>query len=844
MPSPSPSGLSSADAQARLAADGPNELPQARSRGWLTMVGAVLREPMLLALLACGALYIVIGDAADALLLMAAVLVVIAITVVQERRTETALAALRVLAAPLATVLRDGQRRQVPARELVAGDCIVLGEGERVPADVRVLDATLLAVDESLLTGESVAVNKAAGSSAEPDDSQRLFAGTLVTRGRATALVEATGPRSQMGRIGEALATVQGGSSPLQAEAALLVRRMGLAGLVVCVLVAGVYGLQRGDWFGALLAGVSLAMGMMPEEVPVVMAVFTALGAWRLARQRVLARNLASVETLGSASVLAVDKTGTLTENRMRLQRLVTAQGESVPVGSTRLPPSVHRLAEVALLATPTGSADPMERAIERLALDDLIDAAHLHNDWQLLREYPLAPELLAMSRVWQAGPGGPRLIAAKGAPEAIAQLCHLPAADWDALRAQIDTLADQGLRVLAVASARLTHAQAELLDGAAPHGDGQHAYAFELLGLLALADPLRAGVPQALALARDAGIRVLMITGDHPATARAIGREAGFGNAPGVLTGTEIDQLDDDALATRLLGPVQIVARAVPAHKLRIVQALRAKGEVVAMTGDGINDAPALKAADIGLAMGARGTDVAREAADLVIADDDFSSIVAGVRMGRRIDRNLLRAMAFVIAVHVPLAGLTLLAVLAGWPLLLLPADVALLELIIDPACSIVFEVEPVPDDALRQPPRRRGAALLSGRILWISLAMGLLVCVVIAAAAAWSRQHGWSEQATRGLAFGLLVSADLALIGALLRPQGSLLALLRGGNTAWWVALAGTLLGLALLQGIPAAAGLFHMATATPWEVLVIAAGSLCLLVPLRWLSRRLGQ
>jgi Ca2+-transporting ATPase len=822
-------GLSQAEAERRLAADGPNELRAAATRGWWRLGLELLREPMLGLLAGCAALYLALGELQDALMLLAAVVVVVGITLVQEHRTEQALAALRRLAGPHALVWRDGRRVRIPAREVVTGDLAFVGEGERVPADGTLLDARLLEVDESLLSGESVPVAKAAGvdAAAEADASRiRLFAGTLVTRGSGTLRVDATGPRSQMGLIGEALGSITEAPTPLQREVAQLVRRMGLFALAVCAVVVLAYGAMRGDWLGALLAGMALAMGMLPEEFPVVLTVFTALGAWRMSRRQVLTRRLASLETLGAATVLCVDKTGTLTENRMRVQALVAAEAGA---------PAHDRLIDAALAATPDDSTDPMERAIRDLAAQRPSPGGR-----SLRREYPLAPQLLAMSRVWQRA-DGPVVISAKGAPEAIAALCHLDDASHAALSSAVAALAADGLRVLGVAQAVARHdAQPVSLDTAA--ADGQHAYAFEWLGLVALADPLRSSVPAALAECRGAGLRVLMITGDHPATAQAIGRQAGFDADATVLTGAEIDALDDDALAERLRRTA-VVARAVPAHKLRIVRALQAGGDVVAMTGDGVNDAPALKAADIGVAMGGRGTDVAREAADIVIADDDFGSIVRAVRMGRRLDDNLRRALGFVIAVHVPVAGLGLLAVLAGWPLLLLPAHIALLELLIDPTCSIVFELEPEDARLMQRPPRPAGAPLLGRRLVMGSLLLGALVWAAVAASALWARHAGWSEPATRGLAFGLLLAGNLALIGATLRPDASWRALLGGGNRAWHAALGAAVLVLAGLLGIPAVSALFHMAPASAPQAAAMTAIALGLWLVLRGCSRRIA-
>ncbi len=815
-------GLTPDQAAQALARDGPNELPGPPPRRTWRLLIEVFEEPMLLLLLACGGVYLLLGERGDAALLLAAVAVVVLITLVQEQRTENAVSALRELAAPLATVLRGGERVRVPARALVRGDVLVLGEGERVAADAKLLQGTDVQADESLLSGESVPVAKLVGA---VGTAGQVFAGTLVTRGRGLAEVTATGARCELGRIGASLATTPQPPTPLQQESARLVLRIGLLAAAVCALVVVWMGLARGDWLAALLAGIALAMGLLPEEVPVVITVFLALGSLRLARQRVLTRRMASLEALGAASLLCVDKTGTLTLNRMRVLALQPVPGVSE-----------SDLIRCAQAASPRQPFDPMERAIVELQAggDDPLAG------WAPIREYALASTLLAVTRVWQASDGQQRRAAAKGAPEAIAQLCRLDATAQAALQVQVEALAAQGLRVLGVARAR-TQRNGQPLAAGSDTADGQAAHDFQFTGLLGLADPLREGVPAALAECRRAGVRVMMITGDHPATALAIARQAGFGAAPRLLSGAQLDQLSDADLPKHLLA-CDVVARAVPAHKLRIVRAMQAHGEVVAMTGDGVNDAPALAAADIGIAMGQRGTDVAREASAIVIADDDFSAIVHALRAGRRIARNLKRAMAFVVAVHVPLAGLALLPVVLGWPLILLPAHIALLELLIDPACSVVFEMEPEDAQAMNAPPRGRQAALFDAPLLWGGLALGglLLTCIVILLF--WAQARSASESQIRSLGFGLLVLGDLALIAALLRPHAPLASLASSANPAWWVAAVATLVALAVMFGWPAAAALLKLAPASPLQALAGVAAVGLLVWPLRALARRL--
>ncbi|TAJ51569.1 MAG: cation-translocating P-type ATPase [Nevskiaceae bacterium] len=845
-------GLSSAEAAERLARLGPNEQVRDRPRGWTWVAYEMLREPMFLLLSACGAVYLMLGEPGETALLLVALALIIGITFVQKQRTQRALEALRELSSPRALVIRDGQRRRIAGREVVPGDLLVLSEGDRVAADALLIDARNLRVDESLLTGEALAVLKRADPAALPsapggEGSASVFSGSLVVSGTGVARVVATGAKTALGGIGQALRGIEEQPTRLQQETNGVVRRLAPLALLLSLLVALVLGYTRGTWLQGLLAGLALAMSLLPEEFPVVLTVFLALGAWRMSRRQVLTRRTAAIEALGAATVLCVDKTGTLTENRMTVRTLVPAGGERLVVGSEPLPEAAHALVEFAILATRRDPFDPMERAIHALGLGGLVEAEHLHADWQLAREYPLAPALPAMSQVWEARRGGERTVAAKGAPEAIVELCHLDAAQAEAVYAQARTLAASGLRVLAVARARLTHGEQDVSLAATPLPPSLHDFAFEFLGLLGLSDPLRAGVPASVAAFREAGIRVLMVTGDYAETASHIAAEAGLAEPQRVLGGAEIETLDEAGLAAAL-ARCSVIARARPEHKLRIVRALQQAGEVVAMTGDGVNDAPALRAADIGIAMGGRGTDVAREAAHLVLADDDFSSIVHAVRLGRRIFDNLRRAVAYIIAVHIPIAGLSLLPILLGWPLLLLPAHIAFLQLIIDPACSLAFEAEPGDPAAMRRPPRRRDTRLFDVRTLWTSLLRGSLVLLLVWLTVLAVRAQGGSTELVRGAGFIVLVLGNLALLGGNRAAVGGLRARLRQPN--WLLAgiSLGALLALAVVLYVPAARRLFRFEAPSLTVLLACLAGAalipLLLAVAGRWRRPDAGQ
>jgi Ca2+-transporting ATPase len=817
-------GLSDEEAADRLREDGYNEIAVPGGHGVFTIARDVVREPMILLLLAAGTIYLLLGDLREALVLLFSVLVVIGISLYQNRRTERALAALRDLASPRALVVRGGLRRRIAGREVVRGDILLLSEGDRVPADATLVEVANLSADESLLTGESVPVRKAAASGptavAEPggDDQPFVYSGALLVAGCGIARVVATGPRTELGKIGRSLETISAEKTRLQKETDRLVRRVAVISIALCASVVVLYGLTRDDWLDGFLAGLALAMAVLPEEFPVVLTVFLALGAWRISRRNVLTRRLPAIESLGAATVLCVDKTGTLTENRMSVNTL--SVGESVydvpGDAGVSLPKGFDELLEIGTLASRPEGHDPMERAIQELGRR----LPRRYGDPEFVREYPLSPSLLAMSRVFRTRKTETGLIAAKGAPEAISELCHLDAAESARLTDRVRQLAERGLRVLAVARGAYDLSRLPI---------DHRALRLELLGLIALADPVRATVPDAIRECHAAGIRVVMITGDYPVTAANIARQVGLaGSDPvSVLTGPEVASLEEAALQSRV-GAVNVFARMVPDQKLRLVRALQANGEVVAMTGDGVNDAPALKAADMGIAMGGRGTDVAREAADLVLLDDDFSSIVEAVKTGRRIFDNLRKAVAYIFAIHVPIAGMSLLPILLGWPLALFPVHIVLLELIIDPACSLVFEGEAEESDVMRRPPRDPAERLFSRRSVGIALLQGAGVLAVVFAVFAIALFRGREDDGARAMAFTTLIVANLALILTNRSWARTIVQSFRSRNAALvWVLGGGTTL-LALTLGVPLLRDIFRFSKVSAGDVgLSIGAG-----------------
>jgi P-type Ca2+ transporter type 2C len=809
-------GLSGAEATRRLAADGPNELGDTHRRALRATVAEVVREPMFLLLIAAGVVYFLIGDRFEAMVLTGFVLVIMAITIFQQRRTDNALAALRDLSSPRALVMRDGVMQRIAGREVVRGDLLMLQEGDRVPADGELLSAHDLAIDESMLTGESLPLPKS--------KAHAVYAGTLVTQGQGTVEVSATGSQTEMGRIGKSLDKIDLPSSPLRDEMTRLTQRIAAVGAVLALILVAVYWVARDNLPEAILAGIALAMSLLPQEFPVIMIIFFAFAARRLGKLDVLTRRLDAIETLGETSVLCVDKTGTLTKNQMQVVALHAADASDLAQSEagTTLSMKQRTLLQHALLASEITPHDAMEKAIHQLV--NLPEHASLRTaaDWTLAHEYELSPQLPAMTHVWHTGER--YLVAIKGAPELVAGMCHLPEEQRTRVADDVAQFAERGLRVLGVARANHLNDQAW---PTSPHG-----FEFEWLGLIAFADPLREEVPAAIAQCQGAGIRIVMITGDHPRTALAIAHAAGIPTAR-VMLGSDLEQMDIATL-TAAARDVNVFARVKPHQKLALVEALKQAGEIVAMTGDGVNDAPALKAAHIGVAMGQRGTDVAREASALVLLRDDFDSIVQAIRTGRRTFANMRQAMIYTLAVHIPVVGLSILPVLFGLPLLLTPLHIAFLELVIDPACSIVFEAENGDETLMQQAPRRTSEPLLSLPDAMQSIGFGTLTTVVCFAAYYVLLQADQPVRTAAALVFVLLVVTNTALILPSRSRQHSWRALWQGLPSVSLAVICATLAGLWLVTQVATVAVAFRF-TPLPVEYWLLGLLAGLLMLPL---------
>lgn len=827
-------GLTTAEAQARLKRFGKNELTPPKKQNPFLKFLHTLCQPMFLLLLCAAVIYFLLGQARDGAVMLVFVCGMIGIDAVQSWKTDKTLNALKKLSAPQVTVLRDGHETAVPSWELVPGDVVKLTEGIRIPADCHILSCSDLCIEESTLTGEAQGVWKSAAHT----ESEQLgrwrrdwcYAGTQVLEGSAVVLVEQTGLNTEYGKIGVSVAAAPQERSPLQKQTDRLVKVCTVIAVVLFAAVSFFTWLElagtetAGRLVQSILSGVTLAMAMIPEEFPVVLAVFLSIGAWRLAKQQALVRRLPAVETLGEISVLCVDKTGTITQNQMAVQETWCFAANPAS------------LTEALGLACEPEPYDPMEKAILDYCSQQGQPAQTLFSG-TLVREYAFTHEDKRMGHIWQKG--SRTLLAAKGCPESIWSLCGMDNTAQKAAENAAKKLAASGLRVLAVAVQELTAVTPlpETLSECSP----------AFLGLVGLADPPRAGVTQDIRRCTAAGIRVVMITGDSAETAGSIARQTGMPGAEAVVTGGEIDCMDDYTLR-QCVQHTNIFARVVPEHKMRIVKALRACGAVTAMTGDGVNDAPALKYADIGIAMGKRGSEVAREASDLVLLDDNFSTIVRTVRDGRRIYDNLCKAVGYLFAIHIPFALSALLV-----PLLhiapengfLLPVHIVVLELLIDPTCSIVLERQPAETNLMKQKPRSSRQTLITPRLMLHSfLQGGLLAAAAFGSYLFWMQQTGNSALA-RTIGLVVLMLGNLFLVQTGSSRTESILhtaKALRRDKVMWAIHL-GTLAGIGVLLYTPLSRffGLVPLSALQLLAAFLLAAAAVLWSEPVKWLKKR---
>jgi Ca2+-transporting ATPase len=734
-------GLSVTEVRRKHKKFGYNELPVNGKRKVFKIIIGTITEPMIFLLMSIILIYFFIGDKNEAILLLFSIVGIVSVELYQEMKAEKSLEALRNLSSPICDVIRGGQKVTIPGRELVVGDIVLLSEGSRVPSDVKMLSVNNLQVDESLLTGESLAVEK--------QDMNVGYSGTLVVKGHGIAEVIGIGLNTEIGKIGSSLKSINIEKTLLQKEINGIVKAIFIIAVGLSIILAISYWILRGDIIHGLLAGLTLAMAILPEEFPIVLALFLTMGAWRLAKNNVLARRAHTIETLGSATVLCVDKTGTLTENKMEILNIVNDKGDMY-IGDFSQSAEILRYG---ILASQINPFDPMEEAFIEAGKSIFKDFDEdIYKKRNILKEYPVESNSLSVVQVW--GINKPEIVALKGAPETVLRLCHLATGEQNKLESKVKELAGHGLRVIAVAKGRNISAIY----------DDRSEYEFEFLGLTGLADPIRKEVAPAIKLCKEAGIRVVMITGDYPETATHIAKQIGL-DYQNIITGSEFEALSEQKKLDAIKN-ISVFSRVVPLDKLMIVDAFKKSGEIVAMTGDGVNDAPALKSAHIGIAMGKNGTDVARESASIVLLDDDFTSIVQGIRLGRRIYANLRKAMSYLFSVHIPIAVLSLVPIFFGWPLVLIPIHIVFLELIIDPSCTIIFESEREADNIMRSPPRKLSDPVFSKKMIIRSIVQGSLIALMLVVVYKLLLNAGWSADKSRGMTFLMLILSNILLI------------------------------------------------------------------------------
>jgi Ca2+-transporting ATPase len=781
---------------------GKNELVPEKKETFFSKALQILKEPMFLLLFGTATIYFLLGEPRDGFIMLGFVAFMSGINLFQEWRTDRTLQALKDLSSPQIRVIRNSELYTVDSRDLTVGDLILLEEGDKIPADGCVIELFDLAVDESTLTGESEVVwKKVELTDAEKESHWRkdlCYAGTMVTQGSAIVQITQIGLGTEYGKIGQDITSIPDRPTPLEKQVKKVVKVTGLIGFGMFLMVFLVTFQHSRDIISSILHGITLAMAMIPEEFPVILTVFLAMGAWRLARKQSLIRHIPSVETLGAITVLCVDKTGTLTKNQMTVQEQFCFRDYNN-----------RDVLYWAGLGCETEPYDPMEKAILKAAEVEGLKRNELFSN-PLIFEYPFRSDTKMMGHVWKIN--GESVLAAKGSPESILPLCNLAQTDLQAVQHEQNRMAARGFRVIAIAR--------KLSLPAIPNQLRENV--LELVGLIGLADPPREAVPEAIKVCNRAGVRVVMITGDNGVTAKSIAGKIGIQNPDNVITGQELDTLSDQELKMRVKN-TNIFARVIPRHKMRIVKALQDNGETVAMTGDGVNDAPALKMSDIGIAMGKRGTGVAKEAADMILLDDNFTTIVDTVKDGRRIYDNIRKAIGYVFVIHIPIALTALITPLLHLPELLFPIHIVLLELIIDPTCSIIFERQTAESGIMDKKPRSSKEALISGGLITKAVLQGLAIFGATFGSYIFALNNHWSVEAARTFSLTILILANLFLVHVnQSNREVTITNIFRVKDKVMFYVNLGILLGLALVIYLPLAQGVVKTASLSSMQIM----------------------
>ena len=741
-------GLTDAQVLAARAASGDNKFRVKKESSFLKALKGIVQEPMVLLLLIASAVYLITGNTSDALFLAAAIILVAAISFYQDSRSRNALEKLKDFTQPVAKVIRNGEMVEINSDDLVPGDSLILEEGTFVSADGVIIHSNDFSVNESILTGESMAVFKDRSK-----EDNRVYQGTTIATGLAVARIDATGNNTRLGKIGKSLSEIKNEKTPLEIQIGNFVKKMVITGAIFFVFVWLINFLESNNFADSLLKALTLAMSILPEEIPVAFTTFMALGAWRLMKMGIVVKQMKTVETLGSASVICTDKTGTITQNKMALAK-VYVHAESKIFDGADADPAVRALITDAMWASEPIPFDPMETALHESYTKTTSNDER--PDFRMIHEYPLGGKPPMMTHIFDNS-SGVRIIAAKGAPEALLKVSKLTAAEKEKISAAIYTLGAEGYRVLGVGTSAWN-------GGEFPAQ--QQEFIFEFKGLIAFYDPPKANIPEVLRDFYKAGIDVKIITGDNPVTTAAIANSVGFRGSDKSITGEELMKLDEAGL-DKIVSDTSIFTRMFPEAKLRIINALKARGEVVAMTGDGVNDGPALKAAHIGIAMGRKGTEIAKQAASMILADDDLGKMVEAIRMGRRIYANLKKAIQYIISIHIPIILIVFIPLVLGWayPAIFSPVHVIFLELIMGPTCSIIYENEPAERNIMNQPPRPFTSTFFRLSELAASVAQGLAITAGLLFVYQYAIGENAAESETRTMVFATLIAANIFL-------------------------------------------------------------------------------
>ena len=821
-------GLSDEELKISRAKYGYNQADNIKKRAWHIILLDILKEPMLLLLIAVAVIYVIVGNYSEAIFMLGAIIAVSGISFYQDNRSKKALEALEKLNEPLSTVIRNSKVIQIPTREIAVNGLCIIEEGKMINADGEIVHSNDFSVNEASLTGESFSVFKS-----QDTEDRKVYSGTLVVSGLAVFKVEKIGAETKLGKIGKSIHDIKEERSPLQIQIARFVKWMAVIGIIVFLMVWAYSFWQSGDIIESLLVGLTLAMSILPEEIPVAFTTFMALGAWKLMREGLIIKRSSVVETLGSTTVICADKTGTITENSMRLKALFDYKSNQVFDDTHFNASELSELIQFAMWSSEPVPFDPMEKTLHQIY--EQTQPNDQRKDFQMVHEYPLDGKPPMMTHLFENN-SGERIIAAKGAPEAILDVSSLSENEKEVLRQRISDFGKQGYRVLGVAKCCF-------------EGDHfpekQQDFSFEFLGFTVFYDPPKKDIQQVFQKIYDAGIKVKVITGDNADTTNAIARQAGIINHTPAVNGAEIIH-HSEAELIELSKTTTLFTRMFPEAKLAMVNALKQNGEVVAMLGDGVNDAPALKAAHIGVAMGSKGTEIAKAAASLVITNDDLDKLITGIAAGRRIYANIKKAIQYIISIHIPIILTVSLPLFLGWiyPHIFTPVHVIFLELIMGPTCSIVYENEPMEKDTMQRKPRKMTETFLNWKELSISIIQGLIITAGVLFAYQFAVQKGSNEETTRAMVFTTLIFANIFLSLVNRSLVYSIFESFKYKNRLFPLIIGATLALLFAILYIPLFADFFHVTGLNIPELgmtFLIAAASVLWFELYKWIKRR---